>query len=159
VLPAPLERDTRGALRPRTDGWVHGASRERGAAEAPLEAPPRSDWLDYPRGIAETLAEAGWIPRRGFDLEVESDLPQGAGLSSSAALLAATALALLGAAGRELCDEERPELARLCQRRPSSWAFPRADGSVCGVLAREPGSAPGSTVPRRRRARPRCPSH
>jgi galactokinase len=117
------------ALRLRADGRVRGVSAERAAAEAPLDAPPARDWLDYPRGMARTLASAGWIEPSGFELCVASDLPQGAGLSSSAALLAATALALIQASGRTLGETERPELAQLCQRAESAFV-----GVPCGVM-------------------------
>jgi len=142
VLPAAIARDTRVGLRPRGDGRVRGRSRERGAAEAELDAPRAGDWLDYPRGVARALARAGWIPASGFDLEVETDLPEGAGLSSSAALEAATAVALLAAAGRELADRDRPELALLCQRAEVEFV-----GVPCGamdqfaVLCGAPGAA------------------
>jgi galactokinase len=129
VLPAPIDLDTRVAVALRGDRRVIGVSRERPDAAAELDAPPASDWLDYPRGMARVLAAAGWLPVCGFELRVESDLPQGAGLSSSAALLAATALALLGAAGRRIGPAERPELARLCQRAEVEFA-----GVPCGLM-------------------------
>lgn len=142
VLPAAISLDTRVGLRLRGDGRVCGRSRERGAAEAELRAPRAGDWLDYPRGVARVLAEAGWIPASGFDLDVESDLPEGAGLSSSAALEAATAVALLAAAGRDLPDADRPQLAQLCQRAEAEFV-----GVPCGamdqfaVLCGAPGAA------------------
>jgi galactokinase len=129
VLPAPIDRDTRVSVALRGDRRVTGVSRERGQAAAELDAPPASDWLDYPRGMARVLAAAGWLPASGFELRVESDLPQGAGLSSSAALLAASALALLGASGRQVTPGERPELARLCQRAELEFA-----GVPCGLM-------------------------
>ncbi len=129
VLPVAVSLDTRVALRLRADGRVRGWSRERGAAEAELAAPRAGDWLDYPRGVARVLAEAGRIPSTGFDLRVETDLPEGAGLSSSAALEAATALALLGANGVAVPDADRPQLALLCQRAEADFV-----GVPCGVM-------------------------
>ena len=129
VLPAAIERDTRVALRPRADARVVAVSRERGAAEADLFAPPSSDWLDYARGVARILAEAGRIPARGFELWVETDLPEGAGLSSSAAFEAALALALLGAAGVDVGSDDRAGLARLCQRAEAEFV-----GVPCGIM-------------------------
>jgi len=108
---------------------VLGVSRERGASEADLSAPPASDWLDYARGVARVLADTGWIPARGFELWVETDLPEGAGLSSSAAFEAAVALALLGAAGVSAESADRPELARLCQRAEAEFV-----GVPCGLM-------------------------
>ncbi len=129
VLPVAIDRDTRVALRPRADARVLGLSRERGKSEADLAAPPASDWLDYARGVARALADAGRIPARGFELCVETDLPQGAGLSSSAAFEGAVALALLGAAGVILARGDRPELARLCQRAEVEFV-----GVPCGIM-------------------------
>ena len=142
VLPTALSLELRVALRFREDGRVRGATRESGTAEAELRSPRSGSWLDYPRGVARTLADAGRVPRRGFELWVESDLPQGAGLSSSAALEVATALALAGAAGGRFRAAERVELARLCQRAESEFV-----GVPCGILdpyaiaCSEPGAA------------------
>jgi len=129
VLPAAISLELRVALRYRDDLEVHGVSRETGAAEALLRAGAAGDWLDYPRGVALELAAAGRIPARGFDLQVESDLPSGAGLSSSAALAVATGLALAAAAGGRFRASERPELARICQRAESGFV-----GVPCGML-------------------------
>lgn len=74
-------------------------------------------WVRYAAGVvAETE------PAQGFEGTVSSDLPAGAGLSSSAALEVAVALAL-GFEGHGL------ELARRCQR-----AEQRASGVPCGIL-------------------------
>ena len=129
VLPAAVSLELRVALRYRDDQDVRGVSRELGAAACPLDAEPAGDWLDYPRGVARELAAAGRTPARGFDLHVESDLPSGAGLSSSAALGVATGLALAAAAGGRFRDAERPELARICQRAESGFV-----GMPCGML-------------------------
>ncbi|MFI5314358.1 MAG: galactokinase [Myxococcota bacterium] len=129
VLPAAIERDTRVALRLRADARVIAVSRERGPASAELGAPAASDWLDYARGVARVLAAAGRIPAQGFELWVETDLPEGAGLSSSAALEAAVALALLGAAGADAARADRAELARFCQRAEVEFV-----GVPCGIM-------------------------
>jgi len=142
VLPAAIELATRVALRVRTDGSVRGCSRERGEARAMLHDPPSGDWLDYARGTARVLASAGLVRAAGFEIAVLSDVPEGAGLSSSAALEAATALALLAASGKPEVELDRPALARLCQRAEAEFA-----GVPCGimdqyaVLCTEPGAA------------------
>ncbi|HEY0793868.1 MAG TPA: galactokinase family protein, partial [Chthoniobacterales bacterium] len=58
------------------------------------KVPVREDsWINYPLGVISTLHQQGFtVP--GAELEIASDLPVGAGLSSSAALEVATALAL-----------------------------------------------------------------
>ncbi len=129
VLPTALSLELRVAVRFRDDRRVRADSRELGAAEADLDAGRAGDWLDYPRGVARALLEAGRIPRRGFEIQVESDLPQGAGLSSSAALEVATGLALAAAAGGRFRQSEGVELAKLCQRAESDFV-----GVPCGIL-------------------------
>jgi len=142
VLPAAIELRTRVSVRPRRDAEVHGFSRERGAARAGFDDPPAGDWLDYVRGTARVLAAAGLIRESGFEIAVLSDVPEGAGLSSSASLEAAAALALVAASGESEVDLDRAELARLCQRAEVEFA-----GVPCGimdqyaVLCTEPGSA------------------
>lgn len=141
VLPAAIELGTRVVLRLRDDDRVVGRSRERGESSADRREPARGDWLDYPRGVARELERIGAFPQRGFALEVESTLPEGAGLSSSAALEAASALALLAAAG-SAPRISRAELAQLCQRAEADFV-----GVPCGimdqftVLCSEPGRA------------------
>ena len=122
VLPAAIELATQVAVRLRADDRVRGFSRERGRAEAQLHDPPAGDWLDYARGTARVLADAGLVRDAGFELAVLSDVPEGAGLSSSAALEAATALALIAASGAPEVGFDRPELARLCQRAEAEFA-------------------------------------
>jgi galactokinase len=78
------------------------------------------------RGTVAELRRAG-IDVPGCTVEVESDLPRAAGLSSSAALCVALALALCGAAGAE--PPPPVELARLCARVESEWA-----GAETGLL-------------------------
>lgn len=56
-------------------------------------------WINYPRGVWQSLREFNLPAPGAFDLLVGSDLPTGAGLSSSAALELATALALLDLTG------------------------------------------------------------
>jgi galactokinase len=80
-------------------------------------------WAAYPAGVAWLLREHG---AGGAGLLIDADLPQGAGLSSSAALECATALALCELYG---LDVDRPALARLCQRAENDFV-----GMPCGIL-------------------------
>jgi galactokinase len=129
VLPAALDFATFVEVSPRSDRLVRGESQERGPSTAPLDAPARGEWLDYVRGTARVLAAAGLIGETGFDVRVRSEVPEGAGLSSSAALEAATALALLAAAGGSEVAFDRAELARLCQRAEVEFV-----GVPCGIM-------------------------
>lgn len=78
-------------------------------------------WRAFVRGVASELAHAG-VAVTGADLEIHGNVPQGAGLSSSAALEVSLGLALLGLAGVKL---ERRELARLCSRVENEWVGAR----------------------------------
>jgi galactokinase len=82
-------------------------------------------WAAYAVGVAWSLREAGH-PVGGASLLVDADLPQGAGLSSSAALECAVAVALC-----ELYDlpVPGPELARIAQRAENDFV-----GVPCGIM-------------------------
>src|ERR1700761_9065313 len=73
---------------------------------------PTKSWSDYPIGVALELEKAG-ISLRGANLLIESEVPMGAGLSSSAAIEGATALALSDSAGAQ---PGRLQPARFCRR-------------------------------------------
>src|SRR6185436_6666158 len=78
-----------------------------------VAAPGLAEGDPYVSGVVAELRAAGYrLP--GCTLEVASDLPSEAGLSSSAALCVALALALVALAGADAPAAER--LARLCQR-------------------------------------------
>lgn len=82
-------------------------------------------WIDYVAGMAWALAEAG-IATRGFRGLLASDLPQGSGLSSSAALELASALALSGG--------EPPPLGRMALARAAQRAENAYVGVNCGLM-------------------------
>jgi galactokinase len=90
-----------------------------------LNGPPRKHWSDFIRGIAATLLEAGQ-KLCGATLMMHGNVPLGAGLSSSASLEVATALALTSIAGIDL---PRLELAKLCQTAEHKYA-----GTRCGIM-------------------------
>lgn len=75
-----------------------------------LQDEPAS-WLAYPRGVRRALIDAG-VKVRGADIVVDSDVPTGGGLSSSAALECVVAIAL-----NELAEGglDRMQLAEACQ--------------------------------------------
>lgn len=100
VLPFAINRRTVVALGPRTDGIVRVASAFADeVAEIALAdlAPDRlHDWSAYPLGVAWALGQHGadFAVVPGVDLYIESTVPVGAGLSSSAAIESAVAVAL-----------------------------------------------------------------
>ncbi len=116
-------------IEPRHDG--DGAERVLAQAldfgerdELPLADPqPAPGWRAFVRGTVAELARAGLRPV-GASLRIHGDVPRGAGLSSSAALEVALALALLALAGtREEIGTK--ELAKLCSRVENEWAGAR----------------------------------
>ena len=74
-------------------------------------------WCDYVLGIAVALQQTGRAPQ-GANLFVQSEIPIGAGLSSSAAIEVASALALISLNGVVL---PLPELAKLCQHTENAF--------------------------------------
>ncbi len=88
--------------------------RDEFASAAPARC---AGWRGFVRGIAAELRLLG-VPVAGVELEISGDVPRNAGLSSSAALEVALALALLGLAGAKL---DRHALARLCSRVENEW--------------------------------------
>jgi galactokinase len=105
VLPVAIEFETLAAARARADRLVRVYSlNQHSGAEFDLDVPGptrRGLWLDYVEGVARALERRGF-KLRGADLAVLSDVPVGAGLSSSAALEISTGLALSAVAGHEV---------------------------------------------------------
>lgn len=116
VLPLAIDRDTIVAAAPRDDRRVRVLSLNVNEQEEfDLDHPgqrQRGLWLDYVEGIAQMLSESG-AKLRGADLALESDVPSGAGLSSSAALEMSVGLALLSLSNVEV---ERVALALAGQK-------------------------------------------
>jgi galactokinase len=96
VFPAAIDRATYVAARPRDDNRIHVVAADlHDEDEFALEAIERSNthpWSDYIRGVAKSLLVAGHV-LGGANLLITSDVPRGAGLSSSAALEVATGYA------------------------------------------------------------------
>jgi galactokinase len=129
VLPAALELRTWVAAAARPDRRLRIRSLRFGATlEFDLDDPapaPRRDWSDYVRGVAVMLQKAGHR-LTGTDLLIDSDVPIGAGLSSSAALEVSTGYALLDLSGVAV---DRTELARCGQRVENEFV-----GSRTGIM-------------------------
>ncbi|TFV64415.1 UNVERIFIED_ORG: galactokinase [Bacillus sp. AZ43] len=114
VLPVALPHTTRAAVARRTDGRVALASLQGDGEVVELAvddlAPGRPDgWAGYPAGVVDGLRDrlAG-----GVSVLVDSEVPVGAGLSSSAALTCSVALALSDLVAPELTRSDLVELAR-----------------------------------------------
>ncbi|ASU79520.1 galactokinase [Actinopolyspora erythraea] len=139
VFPFALPHRTAVAARRRDDGLLtiatHGSDgtlqRAGTLSLEALEPGEAGGWANYPAGVAWALRESG-ITLPGADLVVAGDVPTGAGLSSSAALECATALALLDTAGRALDGPEAPEvmdIARWTRRAENEFV-----GAPTGLL-------------------------
>jgi galactokinase len=131
VLGAALDRAVWVALARRPGGVRRFASAERAevielapGAEARLDGPRA--WGNYPLGVLVAMREQGLPSLDGFDYLAASDLPLGAGLSSSAAIELASALVFLAAAGTAV---SREALVQLGRRAENSFV-----GVPCGVL-------------------------
>ena len=116
VLPFALDRGVVVAAGRRDDDaldiWSHQADGPVTVPLAALGVGSVTGWAAYPAGVAWALREAGHAVG-GASLVIDSDLPQGAGLSSSAAIECATAVALVTL---YRVSVSRPELARLARR-------------------------------------------
>ena len=129
VMPAAIDFATLAGISPRTDGKIvlysENYGQERSFEAAALPAKASQHWTDYPLGVVAILAGEGLaIP--GFSLSLWGDVPLGSGLSSSAALEVATALAVLSLVG---VSYPGPVLARLCQRVENEYV-----GANCGIM-------------------------
>jgi galactokinase len=129
VFPAAIDFYTYVAASKRTDGGlsIFSANYNEGI-EIDLHDPalrPRKHWSDYVCGVALMLSTAGY-QISGANLLIESNVPLGAGLSSSAALEVAVATALLGISRLAM---DRLQLAKLCQRAENEFV-----GARCGIM-------------------------
>ncbi len=119
VLTAAVEAATAVAVSPRADRIVrlHSDHPAFADAETDLESPIRAEgsrrWINYVLGVAREFALSG-ADLPGADLVFASTVPDGSGVSSSAALLVATARAFEALAG--LAPMAPMEIAKLCRR-------------------------------------------
>ncbi len=129
VLPVALERRTHVAAAARDDHRLHVFAQDLGErASVWLDDRPQPDeprFMAYVAGVARTLAARGF-PVGGADLLVQSEVPIGAGLSSSAALEVAVAFALTALSDRAISPLE---LALAAQAAEHEYA-----GTRCGIM-------------------------
>ena len=94
VLPCAIDYRTVIAARRRDDQVVHVVAADYGNAvdefrlDAPIERLDQPMWANYVRGMVQDLIKQG-LPMQGMDMVISGDVPQGAGLSSSASLMVA----------------------------------------------------------------------
>lgn len=130
VLPVAIDRYVRLVGVARNDRKVRIRSRgqlEEGEFRLGEEGNRGSGrWWDYVAGVCSMLGRHGVKLDTGIDMVIDSTIPVGAGLSSSAALEAAGALALLEIHGHRM---ERTKLALICQEAENEYV-----GVSCGVM-------------------------
>ena len=122
VLPFAIGAGVTAAAARRPDRRIALISRQAGEETVvadldSLEPGSVTGWAAYPAGVAWALRRAGYLSG-GADVAIDADLPAGAGLSSSAALECAVALALTGLYQVAV---PRPELAALARRAENEF--------------------------------------
>ncbi len=131
VLPMAISGATMAAVRARGDGVlriyaVDQMAETQFALDQPIRPDASAPWSNYVRGVAHALQDGG-LPLLGADMVIAGDVPQGAGLSSSASLEMASGLALAALAGSP--DFDRTALALAGQRAEHEFA-----GCKCGIM-------------------------
>jgi galactokinase len=121
LLPMAIDFTVRVAVSRRKDSHLRFYSvdyKDRKRATLPTLRYRKEDrWANYPKGIIAQFMERGQ-PLGGMDITIHGDIPQGAGLSSSAALEVATALAIQDLYGIEI---GREDLAKLAQKAENEF--------------------------------------
>lgn len=133
VFPAALTLGITAVVRPRTDGKVIMESMQatgRFTIDVTKDIPYKDQdgWANYPKGVLAYLKNEGH-QTSGFDVLFSSNLPNGAGLSSSAALEVLTAYVVLKL--KNLTDKQidRVWLASLCQKVENEYV-----NVNCGIM-------------------------
>src|SRR3954452_8995995 len=125
-----IDRRTTVLAAPRSDRKVVVQSKTIGKKEEfDLDHPgpkQRGSWLDYIEGTAQALENRG-LRLHGAELLIDSDVPSGAGLSSSAALEMSVGLALSSLADNN--ELTRVELALAGQAAEHAYV-----GTMCGIM-------------------------
>lgn len=129
VLPVAIPQVTRVWAAGRTDGQLGLHSLQEPAA-APVEVPidgadKPAGWVAYPLAVARSLRAAGHAIG-GADILVDSQVPVGAGLSSSAALECSVVLGLCGLHGVHMSEMS---MAIAAQRAENEFV-----GVPCGIM-------------------------
>ena len=129
VMPVAIDRATTATMTRRDDRLIVARSGgKQPAIRIDLDdvgSGPTGSWGDYLRGVAVVLERRGHR-LNGADIRIASDVPAGAGLSSSAALEVAIGFGLLDLAGHAI---DRTALALACQEAEHEFA-----GTRCGVM-------------------------
>ncbi len=132
VLPCAIPFGTAVALGHRDDGIIRATALDLQGAVAQFDlAPdippaPAGDWANHVRGVAAGLLASG-VNCPGADIAIAGNVPQGAGLSSSASLAVSLGLGL-----SRLGGVEAPDLTGLA--RIAQWSEHHYVGCACGIM-------------------------
>ncbi|MBB3108525.1 galactokinase [Paenibacillus phyllosphaerae] len=130
VFPAALTFGTTLLVRPRHDQVLGFASTNfelrKELPLSPVVFDEADDWMNYPKGIVATLQQQGKTWNHGFDMLFHGEIPNGAGLSSSASIEVVTAYALLNLGGYET---NTVDIAVLSQKSENEF-----NGVKCGIM-------------------------
>lgn len=132
VFPGALTVGIYGAVRYRNDNLIRMKSKNIDGEvvinlDEKIAYKEEDDWGNYPKGVIKELLDRGH-KIKGMDLLFYSNLPDGAGLSSSAALEVLTGYIMLHLEN-ENNDIDRVELSRLCQKVENKFI-----GVSCGIM-------------------------
>jgi galactokinase len=129
VMPAAIDFACSVAIGPRGNSnlsvFSENLNESATADLARADLCPSGSWSDYPIGVAVMLKRSGYA-LRGANLYIRSDVPLGAGLSSSAAIEVSVGYALLQLAGHAI---DLVQLALTCQRAENEFV-----GARCGIM-------------------------
>jgi len=129
VMPMAIGFRTVAVISPREDDRIVFYSANYGEeidlAKSDLDKGRQGHWSDYPAGVVWSLCQEG-IAFGGFNMTLAGDVPLGAGLSSSASVEVATAMAILAFAGVTLPLEK---VATLCRRAENEYV-----GAKSGIM-------------------------
>ncbi|TGL50299.1 galactokinase [Leptospira kemamanensis] len=128
VLPAAIDFSVQVFIRPNQTSYYQFHSvtyQETVKVEKPFHQNSNSPWTDYITGVIQEMEKLGFsIP--GFDLLVDGDIPQGSGLSSSAALEVVTGFAISESFGLGIKKET---IAVIGQKAENNFV-----GTKCGIM-------------------------
>ncbi|MFD2670383.1 galactokinase [Marinicrinis sediminis] len=130
VFPAALTFGTWMIARARTDRQLRLASANFPQTatfsldDLPYQA--EDDWMNYPKGVIKELQQSGYTIDRGYDILYQGEIPNGAGLSSSASIEVVTAYGLLAMEDHPI---DRTEIALLSQKAENEYM-----GMKCGIM-------------------------
>jgi galactokinase len=131
VLPAAIDYHTLIVGNPRTDRVVNlialdlDETRSSFHLDKPIEPDTGAPWSNYMRGVCDVLRKADYA-LSGADLVITGNVPQGAGLSSSASLEVVTARAMTELAGESLSGTQA---ALFSQQAENQFV-----GCQCGIM-------------------------